>query len=122
MNPLEGANCADLPGFVVEKYFHCNSAHEPLKRMVALAICGNCAVLEACRSQALNAPAAPERGVIAGMPAGQMQAARAWRRYEQGQLDLPPRRPRPEWLPMTDATEAVERIRLEDDRDEPGSA
>lgn len=119
MNPLEGANCADLPGFVAEKYFQCNSAHEPLRRMVALAICGNCDVLEACRSQALNAPAAPERGVIAGMQASEMRAARSWRRYEQGQLDKPPRRPRPGWLPMTDATEAVERWRLEADSDEP---
>lgn len=118
MNPLEGANCADLPPFVVEKYFHCNSAHEPLKRMVALAICGNCVVLEACRNQALNAPAAPERGVIAGMPAAQMKYARAWRRYEQGQTDQPPRWARPGWLPMTDATEAVERVRIEDDPDE----
>lgn len=119
MNPLEGANCAGLPGFVIEKYFECNSQREPLRRMVALAICGNCVVLEACRTQALNAPSPPTRGVIAGMPATHMQVARSWRRYEQGQLERPPRRPRPDWLPMTDATEATERWRLEADPDEP---
>jgi hypothetical protein len=119
VNPLEGANCADLPGFVVEKYFECHSRYEPLKRMVALAICGNCDVLEACRTQALNTPTPPTRGVIAGMPATHMKTARAWRRYEQGDTEKPPRSPRPAWLPMTDATEAVERIRLEDDPDEP---
>lgn len=122
MNSLEGAYCADLPPFVAEKYFGCNSGREPLKRMVALAICGNCPVLEACRLEVLNAPARPTHGVIAGMPATHMEGARAWRRYEQGQRDTPPPRwPRPDWLPMTDATQTVERLRLQEDPDEPAA-
>lgn len=119
MNSLEGANCADLPGFVIDKYFDCNASTEPLRRDVALAICGRCVVREVCRDEALNAPNRRERGVIGGVTAGELARARAWRSYEQGIIDAPPSGPRPDWLARTDATETAEQARLEADTDEP---
>lgn len=86
--------------------------------MVAIAICGNCAVLEACRDQAIHASFPPQRGIIAGTSARKVKQARAWRRYEQGITDTPPRGDRPAWLPMTDATNGVEQFRIEQDPEE----
>lgn len=119
MNRLEGANCADLPGFVIDKYFNCHTGTEPLKRMVALAICANCPVVEPCREQALNGPRVPH-GVIGGVTASELDRAKRWRRYEQGLTDRIPQMPRPGWLRMTDATQIVEQARIEGDPDEPG--
>lgn len=121
MNRLEGANCADLPAFVIDKYFDCNAATEPLRRDVALAICGRCVVREACRDDALNHPSRRERGVIGGVTANELTRARAWLSYEQGAIEYPPRGQRPDWLVRTEATETAEQARLEVDADEPQS-
>jgi hypothetical protein len=118
VNRLEGANCSGLPGFVIDKYFDCNASAEPLRRMVALAICANCQVVDACREQALNGPRVP-RGVIGGVTAVELNRAKQWRRYEQGLTEVVPSEPRPGWLPMTDATQIVEQGRVEGDPDEP---
>ncbi|MCW3078506.1 MAG: hypothetical protein JWO32_3115 [Bacteroidetes bacterium] len=118
MNQLEGANCADLPGFVIDKYFDCNASNEPLKRNVALAICGRCAVREACRDQAFNGTI-PDRGVIGGVTAGLLRTAREWRAYEIGARSAVPRSPRPDWLPRPEAAETVEQDLVERDLDEP---
>lgn len=118
MNRLEGANCADLPGFVIDKYFNCHAANEPLKRQVALAICGRCAVREACRDQAMNGPS-PQRGVVGGLVANQIRIARAWRSFEIGARDTAPNDPRPDWLLRPDAAETVEQGLVENDPDEP---
>ena len=95
MNRLEGANCAGLPGFVIDKYFDCDAGKEPLKRDVALAICGRCVVREACRDQAMNGPKR-DRGVIGGLTAAQLDNARQWRAYEIGARPKLPEGRRPE--------------------------
>lgn len=119
MNGLEGANCADLPGFVIDKYFDCNASSEPLKAMVARAICSHCVVLEACREQAFNMPLLPTRGILGGVSLAEIQRARSWRQYESGLRDTAPNRPRPSWLTRPEATETVEQTRVESDPDEP---
>ncbi len=119
MKSLEGANCGDLPGFVIDKYFYCKANTEPLRAMVGRAICQRCVVLELCREDALNGALPQPHGIIAGVSAGEMKRARAWRRYEQGIVDKVPRSPRPEWLGRPEATEIVEQMRLEIDPDEP---
>jgi hypothetical protein len=116
---FEGANCGDLPPFVVDKYFDCNVHREPLKARVALAICGRCVVREPCLEEALTMPYLPSRGVIGGVTVSEVHAARSWRFYEQGITDHVPRPRRPEWLPMTDATHGVEQVRLDLDPNEP---
>jgi len=116
---LEGANCGGLPGFVIDKYFYCDAAQEPLKAMVAKAICARCVVVEECRDQALNQPFLQDHGVIGGVAANEIRRARAWRSYEQGLREQPPATARPPWLKRTDATETIEQGRLEDDPDEP---
>lgn len=119
MNGLEGANCADLPGFVIDKYFDCNVGREPLRAMVGQAICSNCVVIEACRQEALTMPNPPTRGIIAGVSAQSVRDARRWQAYEAGIVDAVPPVPRPEWLPRSEAADTVEQGRLEDDLDEP---
>lgn len=119
MTWLEGANCADLPGFVIDKYFNCNEHKEPLQAAVGRAICGHCVVREECREQALNMPGLQTHGIIGGVNAFEIRRARAWRRYEVGITDAPPRSKRPEWLSRPDAAETVEQDRVESDPDEP---
>lgn len=118
MNRLEGANCADLPGFVVDKYFNCNVNREPLRAQVAKAICARCVVLDECRDVTLNQPNLPDRGIVAGLPARHFQRARSWRRYELGLTETPPRAPRPEWLARPEAAETTEQGLVEIDPDE----
>lgn len=115
---LEGANCAGLPGFVVDKYFDCESNREPLKAMVAKAICSHCVVLEECRDQALTMDGVQQRGVIGGVTAHEIMRARRWRAYETGVTDQVPPTSRPAWLKRTEATETVEQERIESDADE----
>ena len=119
MNRLEGANCAGLPGFVIDKYFDCDVGKEPFKARTALAICAHCAVIEACREQAMLMPRLPQRGVLGGETVRTLRRARSWRNYETGALDNVPEGPRPEWLPRADAAETVEQARLEANADEP---
>ena len=118
MRSLEGANCADLPGFVIDKYFGANVARQPFLARTAKAICSHCVVMEECRSEALTMPYLPKRGVIGGVNVSEIHDARAWQRYESGEIDRPPTRPRPEWLTRSDADEIVEQARLEQDPDE----
>jgi hypothetical protein len=118
---LEGANCADLLPFVVDKYFGCDSNHEALRAKVAKAICSHCKVIDACREQAMTAPKLPERGVVAGLSVGEIHRGRAWQLYEAGVRDTVPRASRPDWLPMSDATQVVEQMRVEEDPDEVAS-
>lgn len=118
MRSLEGANCAGLPGFVIDKYFGCQTSREPFNRDVALAICGRCAVLAACRDEAMNGPA-PRQGVIAGMTAHEVRIARAWRNFESGNREKPPEGDRPVWLARPESAETVEQTQIETDPDEP---
>jgi hypothetical protein len=119
VNRLEGANCADLPGFVIDKYFGSSVQKEPLRAMVGFAICQRCVVREACRDQALNMPGLPAKGVIGGVAVAEIRRARKWRDYETGITEPVPTVERPEWLPRSDATETVEQVRIEADGDEP---
>ena len=119
MRRLEGANCAGLPGFVIDKYFNCHVAHEPLQAMAAKAICARCVVQLECRDQALNMAGLQERGVIGGVTAIEIRRARRWRAYESGLTDQTPPYPRPEWLHRPDAAEVIEQWRVEIDPDEP---
>jgi hypothetical protein len=119
---LEGANCAGLPAFVIDKYFDCDAGREPLKAMVAMAICHRCLVIEECRTLALNQPDLQPRGVIGGVTAHEIRRARAWRQYEQGVTDQVPPVSRPEWLARAEASETAEQGRLEVDPDEPRTA
>jgi hypothetical protein len=111
---LEGANCGGLPGVIVDKYFDCNSAREPLKAMVAKAICGRCIVREDCLEDALHGNGM-DRGIVAGITAHALDRGRAWRRYELGYRDAVPNRPRPEWLTRPEAAETVEQMRVEEE-------
>lgn len=115
MRAMEGANCADLPPFVIDKYFGCKVNVEPFRARVAKAICGRCVVLDLCRSEALNQAHLPSRGVLAGLNVAEIRHARAWRTYELGLRDAPPPSERPTWLPMTDATNTIEQQRFEDE-------
>ena len=119
MRPFEGANCADLPAFVIDKYFGSNAHLERFNAEVARAICSHCVVLELCRDEALTMYHPPKRGIIAGISAHELSSARRWRMYEQGLTDQVPRPTRPSWLTQTDATERAEQSRLEADPDEP---
>lgn len=119
MRSLEGANCSDLPGFVVDKYFDCNVGREPLRAKVAKAICSNCAVQDDCRAEALTMAKLPDRGIIGGVHARALKDARAWLRFEHGLTDHPPRATRPEWLDLSDAAQTIEEFRTETDPDEP---
>lgn len=118
MRSLEGANCADLPGFVIDKYFDSNVAHEPFRARVAKAICSRCVVLETCRDEALNMAGLPERGVIGGVAVVEIRRARAWRSYELGLRAQPPAGDRPSWLERPEAAETVEQGLIEADPDE----
>lgn len=120
MNRLEGANCADLPPFVIDKYFDCDAQKDRLLAMVAKAICEHCVVRDACREEALHAPQLPDRGVVGGVSATEVRRARAWRRYELGLTDAPPRVTRPDWLTRPEAAETIEQGRVEEDPDEGG--
>lgn len=115
MRAMEGANCADLPAFVIDKYFDCKVGTEPFRARVAKAICGHCVVLELCRDEALNQANLPERGVLGGVNVVEIRRARAWRSYELGLRETPPPYERPDWLPMTEATNTVEQGRVEDE-------
>jgi hypothetical protein len=108
-----------MPGFVVDKYFDCETNREPLKAMVARAICSRCVVLEECRDQALTMPGLQHRGIIGGVTAHEIRRARSWSAYEAGVTDRVPPGTRPDWLKRTDATETVEQERVESDADEP---
>ena len=119
MNRLEGANCADLPGFVIDKYFNSSVQQEPLQAMVGFAICRRCVVREACRDQALNMPGLQAKGIIGGVSVAEIRRARKWRDYEEGFTDQVPAGVRPDWLPRSEAAETVEQARLESDSDEP---
>ncbi|MCW2783994.1 MAG: hypothetical protein JWP74_511 [Marmoricola sp.] len=116
---LEGANCADLPAFVVDKYFDCNTRLEPFRAKVAKAICENCVVLVDCVDQTLVMPRLPARGIIAGMSIPEIERARSWLSYEHGIRDRVPPFDRPEWLPLSEASNTVEQWRTEQDPDEP---
>jgi hypothetical protein len=116
---LEGANCADLPGFVIDKYFDSDINREPLRAMVARAICARCVVREECRDQALTMPGLQHRGIIGGVTAHEIRRARGWSANEAGVTDRVPPGFRPDWLKRTDATETVEQGRVESDADEP---
>lgn len=119
MRGLEGANCADLPGFVIDKYFDCHPTREPLRAMVARAICANCVVIEECRTEVLQMANLPHRGIIAGVSTDSVRIARRWQAYETGIVDRIPPKPRPEWLPRSEAAETIEQARVENDPDEP---
>ncbi len=119
MRSLEGANCADLPAFVIDKYFDVDAQRDRLHARVGEAICARCVVRDECLDEALSAPNLPTRGILGGVTVAQIRKARSWRNYEQGHRDRPPRADRPDWLPMTEATQQVEQDRLERDPDEP---
>ena len=119
MNRLEGANCADLPGFVVDKYFDCHVGTEPFRARVAKMICARCVVMEACREEALSMPGLQRRGVIGGVDAAEIRRARRWLAYETGVTNEVPPVPRPDWLTRSEAAETVEQDRVEQDADEP---
>lgn len=108
MRSLEGASCADLPAFVIDKYFNANVGTQPFLARTARAICGHCVVLQECREEALNMPHLQKGGVIGGVAAAEIRRARAWRSYELGRLAAPPLRDRPEWLTRPDAAETIE--------------
>lgn len=99
---------------VAEKYFGCDASREPLKAKVAKAICARCVVLDECCEEGLKTRQLPTRGIIAGVAIGEITPARAWRDHELGLRDIP-RKVRPDWLTMTDATNTVEQGRVEDE-------
>jgi hypothetical protein len=116
---LEGANCADLPGFVIDKYFDADGSRDRFAANVARAICQHCVVLEQCREQALGMPGLPKRGIIGGVAAHEIKRARKWRNYELGISERVPSVERPAWLARPEAAETIEQGRIEQDADEP---
>lgn len=113
MRSLEGANCADLPPQVIDKYFDSHVRWQPFLARTAMAICSRCVVLTECREQAFNMPNLPERGVIGGVAVAEIRRARAWRTYELGQRPTPPQGERPAWLTRPDAAETIEQALTE---------
>jgi hypothetical protein len=110
---LEGARCAELPPEFIDKYYHANLVVNPILGQLAMGICAQCPVMDECRRDALTRPDTKETGVVAGTTANKIRIAKAWRLYELGLRDTPPTAPRPEWLPMNEATHAVEAFRTE---------
>ncbi|RAN77983.1 hypothetical protein B5P43_18300 [Bacillus sp. SRB_336] len=92
---IEGAACADLPPFVVAKYFNINTHTQVWEKKTAKAICGNCAVQALCLEAAVAQPQNQIQGITAGLTAGEIKAVRKWRDYDLGRTDTPPDRPRP---------------------------
>lgn len=113
MRSLEGANCADLPAFVADKYFNSNAAWQPFLARTAKAICSRCMVLELCREEALNMPHLQKGGVIGGVGVAEIRRARAWRSFELGLRPTPPPSDRPDWLARPEAAETIEQGLLE---------
>lgn len=109
MKRLEGGECADLPAFIIERYFEANGALHLRRSNVAKAICSQCVVLEQCRMQALNAAEPTHRGVIGGATGWEIKRARQWRLYELGYRTKLPEGPRPEWLTRPEAANAADR-------------
>jgi hypothetical protein len=70
--------------------------------------CAHCTVLEACRSSALNQEHLQAVGVVGSVCVIEIRHARAWKAYELGATDTPPRSPPPNWLEQTDAAELIE--------------
>ena len=114
-NELEGSECGQLHPDVAFKFFDINFQHDVVRRKAAQNICARCVVAPECLEQALNGPQMRGRGVIAGMSVHEVDQGRAWRRYELGLSDHPPKSPRPIWLTRPDATETVEYARIEEE-------
>lgn len=113
---LEGAACQELALRAVEHLFYTSNV-DKITRQAAKNICDRCVANPECLDRAINGPYMTE-GFVAGLTATAINLGRRWRRYELGLFDTPPERPRPEWLPQTPATEAVESARIMDDPDE----
>jgi hypothetical protein len=110
---LDGAACGELNPAVAHKFFDINYRRDVLRRKAAQNICAQCVVAPECLEKALHGPAPPGRGVVAGVAASHIRAARSWLSYESGLTDEAPKDPRPEWLQRPEAAETVEQMKTE---------
>lgn len=110
---LDGAACGELNPRVAHKFFDINFQNNVLRRKAAQNICARCVVAPECLERALHGPLPPERGVIAGISATEVERARMWLNYEVGHQEQPPRKARPSWLPRPEAAETAEQTLVE---------
>lgn len=101
---IEGATCDELNYVVIDKYFV--DPETAFARRTGIAICSHCVVIDECRENALNATMLPRKGIVAGVLAREIWAARSWRNFDNGVTDTPPRVERPEWF--TEFSEAAD--------------
>lgn len=107
--------CADLAPVAIDRYFlDAVGGRRRFAARTGMAICSRCQVVQQCRLEALNRPT-PPHGVVGGVSAAEIANAKRWRLYEQGGRDTVPRWPRPDWLPMTEATLMTESVRTNDE-------
>ncbi|MBO1267074.1 WhiB family transcriptional regulator [Arthrobacter cavernae] len=92
---LEGGACTDLAPGVAEKYFNANAHREPFLAKTAKAICARCVIQPQCLEAAMKRTY-PDRGVIGGMTASSIRAAKEWDAYDKGLRSNPPKHSRPE--------------------------
>lgn len=113
--------CADLAPVAIDRYFlDAHGNRQYFAARTGKAICSRCAVAQQCRIEALNRPT-PPYGVVGGMSAREIAKAKTWRLYEQGGRDSVPRWPRPDWLPMTEATLLTESLRTNEELGDEGT-
>ncbi|WP_437770657.1 WhiB family transcriptional regulator [Arthrobacter sp. KNU40] len=110
---LTGGACTDLAPGVAEKYFGANAHLEPFLAKTAKAICARCVVQPQCLEAALKRTY-PDRGVVGGMTASSIRAAKEWDAYDKGTRPTPPKYSRPEmpnYYQPSPASEVAEEYR-----------
>ncbi|MDI3211793.1 WhiB family transcriptional regulator [Arthrobacter sp. AL12] len=92
---LTGGACTELAPGIAEKYFEANAHTESFLAKTAKAICARCVIQPQCLEAALKR-SYPERGVVGGMSASSIRAAKEWDAYDKGLRGNPPKQSRPE--------------------------
>jgi hypothetical protein len=92
---LTGGACTELAPGISEKYFDANASTQPFLTKTAKAICARCVIQPQCLEAALKRTY-PDRGVVGGMTASSIRAAKEWDAYDKGLRENPPKNSRPE--------------------------
>lgn len=91
---LEGGACTELAPGIAAKYFEANAHLEPFLAKTAKAICARCVIQPQCLEAAMKRTY-PERGVVGGLNAAEIRAAKEWDAHDKGLRPNPPKRKRP---------------------------
>ncbi|MEW1951077.1 WhiB family transcriptional regulator [Pseudarthrobacter sp902506025] len=92
---LEGGACTTLAPGVAERYFEANGNTEPFRIKTAKAICARCVIQPQCLEAAMKRTY-PQRGVVGGMTANSIRAAKEWDAWDKGLRKNEPKYSRPE--------------------------